>query len=87
MHFKIVGAIAKIEVIASCTAIRERKRLWTSYGKGRCGARGAEIATLSSIPSLRSARREFVIPTERVLCATEESAVVWVARQGTLTQI
>jgi hypothetical protein len=35
MHFKIVGPISGIEVIASGTAIRERKRLWKIYGKGR----------------------------------------------------
>jgi hypothetical protein len=35
MHFKIVGRISNIEVIASGTAIRERKRLWKNYGKGR----------------------------------------------------
>jgi hypothetical protein len=35
MHFKIVGAIANVELIASGAAIRERKRLWKAYGKGR----------------------------------------------------
>ena len=35
MHFNIVGPITDIEVIATGTAIRERKRLWKSYGKGR----------------------------------------------------
>jgi hypothetical protein len=35
MHFKIVGPIGNIEVIARGTAIRERKRLWKVYGKGR----------------------------------------------------
>jgi len=35
MDFKIVGRIKDIEVIAKGTAIRERKRLWKSYGKGR----------------------------------------------------
>jgi hypothetical protein len=35
MHFKIIGQIAEIEVIASGAAIRERKRLWKAYGKGR----------------------------------------------------
>jgi hypothetical protein len=34
MHFKIVGRITDVEVIATGTAIRERKRLWKSYGKG-----------------------------------------------------
>ena len=40
MHFKIVGKIIlgkirDVEVIASGTAIRERKRLWKFYGKAR----------------------------------------------------
>jgi hypothetical protein len=35
MHFKIVGRITNVESIASGTAIRERKRLWKAYGKGR----------------------------------------------------
>jgi hypothetical protein len=35
MHFKIVGRITDVESIASGTAIRERKRLWKAYGKGR----------------------------------------------------
>jgi hypothetical protein len=35
MHFKIVGRIEDVEVIASGTAIRERKRLWKNYGRGR----------------------------------------------------
>ena len=35
MHFKIVGKIRDVEVIASGTAIRERKRLWKLYGKAR----------------------------------------------------
>lgn len=35
MHFKIVSRISDIEVIATGTAIRERKRLWKSYGRGR----------------------------------------------------
>ena len=35
MHFKIVGRISDVETIASGTAIRERKRLWKTYGKGR----------------------------------------------------
>lgn len=33
MHFKIVGRIRDIELIASGRAIRERKRLWKVYGK------------------------------------------------------
>jgi hypothetical protein len=35
MHFKIVGRITNVDAIASGTAIRERKRLWKAYGKGR----------------------------------------------------
>ena len=35
MHFKIVGPIANVEVIARGSAIRERKRLGKVYGRGR----------------------------------------------------
>jgi hypothetical protein len=35
MHFKILGQITEVEVIATGTAIRERKRLRKNYGKGR----------------------------------------------------
>ena len=35
MHFKIVGGIRDVEIIATGTAIRERERLWKAYGKGR----------------------------------------------------
>jgi len=35
MHFRIVSPIKDVEVIATGTAIRERKRLWKAYGKGR----------------------------------------------------
>lgn len=35
MHFKIVGPVANVESIATGRAIRERKRLWKVYGKGR----------------------------------------------------
>jgi hypothetical protein len=35
MHFRIVGPIRYIEVIATGAAIRERKRLWRAYGRGR----------------------------------------------------
>jgi hypothetical protein len=35
MHFKIVSRIKDVEVIAAGKAIRERKRLWKNYGKGR----------------------------------------------------
>jgi hypothetical protein len=34
MHFKIVGRISHVEVIAAGTAIGEPKRLWNNYGKG-----------------------------------------------------
>ena len=35
MHFKIVGRITNVDLIASGKAIRERKRLWKVYGKAR----------------------------------------------------
>ena len=35
MHFKIVGPIKNVEMIASGSAIRERKRLWKVYRKVR----------------------------------------------------
>ena len=35
MHFKILGRIAEVEIVATGSAIRERKRLWKVYGKGR----------------------------------------------------
>ena len=35
MHFKIVGRIEDVEVIASGKAIRERRRLWKKHGRGR----------------------------------------------------
>ena len=35
MHFKILGQIADVEPIATGPAVRERKRLWKVYGKGR----------------------------------------------------
>jgi hypothetical protein len=35
MHFKIVSPITDVGVIATGTAIRERRRLWKNYGKGR----------------------------------------------------
>ena len=35
MYFRIVGRITNVELIASGKAIRERKRLWKAYGKGR----------------------------------------------------
>jgi hypothetical protein len=33
MQFEIIGEINKIEVIASGAGIRERKRLWKTYGR------------------------------------------------------
>ncbi|MGA7400650.1 MAG: hypothetical protein WBW38_11550 [Candidatus Sulfotelmatobacter sp.] len=35
MHFRIVGPITDVEIIATGAAIRERKRLWKNYGKAR----------------------------------------------------
>jgi hypothetical protein len=35
MEFRIVGRIVDVEIIASGTAIRKRKRVWKFYGKGR----------------------------------------------------
>jgi hypothetical protein len=35
MSLKIVGRITEIKLIASGKSIRERKRLWKAYGKGR----------------------------------------------------
>ncbi|MGA3055241.1 MAG: hypothetical protein ABSD63_13605 [Candidatus Korobacteraceae bacterium] len=35
MHFKIIGRVAAIETIASGAAIRERRRLQKTYGRGR----------------------------------------------------
>jgi hypothetical protein len=35
MRFTIVGPIRDIETIATGKAIRERRRLWKIYGKGR----------------------------------------------------
>jgi hypothetical protein len=35
MHFRILGRIAEVELIATGSAIRERKRLWKIYGKAR----------------------------------------------------
>ncbi|MGB9202807.1 MAG: hypothetical protein WCB94_02405 [Terriglobales bacterium] len=35
MYFKIVGVTTNVETIASGTALRERRRLWKAYGKGR----------------------------------------------------
>jgi hypothetical protein len=35
MHFKILGRIADVKVIAAGTGVGERKRLWKNYGRGR----------------------------------------------------
>lgn len=35
MRFKIVGPITNVESVAAGAAIRERRRLWKAYGKGR----------------------------------------------------
>lgn len=35
MYFEIVGEITGIEVIASGSGVRERRRLWKFYGKAR----------------------------------------------------
>jgi len=34
MHFKIVGEISEIEVIAAGLGVRERKRIWKAYSRG-----------------------------------------------------
>lgn len=35
MDFEIIGEITVIDTIATGTGIRDRKRLWRNYGKGR----------------------------------------------------
>ena len=35
MHFTIVSPIRDVDTIATGKGIRERKRLWKTYGKGR----------------------------------------------------
>ena len=35
MFFELVGEITEIETIAAGKKLRERKRLWKAYGKGR----------------------------------------------------
>jgi hypothetical protein len=35
MNFNIVGRIRDVQVIAAGRSIRERRRLWKVYGKGR----------------------------------------------------
>lgn len=35
MHFKTIGPITDVATIAAGSAIRERRRLWKVYGKGR----------------------------------------------------
>lgn len=34
MYFEIVGDIREVEVIATGPGVRERKRLWKTYGRG-----------------------------------------------------
>jgi hypothetical protein len=34
MYFKVVGAIRQVEVIAAGLSLRQRRRLWKSYGRG-----------------------------------------------------
>jgi hypothetical protein len=34
MHFEIVGELSRIEVIATGSGVRERRRLWKVYGRG-----------------------------------------------------
>jgi hypothetical protein len=57
MHFKIVGRIEDVEVIASGKAIRERKRLWKRYGKGRW--RKLKASLKFSLLMVRFAGRKF----------------------------
>ena len=45
MHFKILGAITNVESIAAGTDLRERKRLWKAYGKGRWKVKGTADGT------------------------------------------
>jgi len=35
MFFEVIGEITGVTIIASGRSIRERKRLWKVYGKGR----------------------------------------------------
>lgn len=35
MYLKVVGDISESETIATGRSIRERRRLWKTYGKGR----------------------------------------------------
>jgi hypothetical protein len=35
MDFRILGQIAEVELVATGSALRVRKRLWRVYGKGR----------------------------------------------------
>ena len=57
MHFKIIGRISDVETIASGTAIRERKRLWKNYGKGRW--RKLKALRKSNLLTVRFVRRRF----------------------------
>ena len=35
MQFEIIGRVADVELIAAGKRVRERRRLWRDYGKGR----------------------------------------------------
>jgi hypothetical protein len=35
IYFEVLGDITGIEIIAAGSGLRERKRLWKMYGKGR----------------------------------------------------
>jgi hypothetical protein len=73
MHFKIVGRIKDVEVIATGAAIRERKRLWKWYGK----ARWRKLKGVAAI--------EF---SDGTICQAEDSLVrsSWDRREGTQDQ-
>lgn len=49
MFFEIIGKINEIATIASGSSIRERRRLWKAYGKGRWRKKkGTAIIKLSN---------------------------------------
>ena len=35
MYFEVVGEIRQVQVIAAGLGVRERRRLWKAYGRGR----------------------------------------------------
>lgn len=51
MDFEIIGEIKEIETIAVGLGIRDRKRLWKMYGKGRWRKRKgvADVKLISGI--------------------------------------